>query len=328
MKPKWTTLSAMGLTVLAVMLLAGGCRKPEQHQGSQEGQRPRRPTLTIVSSTFPIWLFTRNVTSGVPNVSVSLLLPATLGCPHDYVVTPTDVQRLGQADILVVNGLGLDDFAVEQFRNLRPNARVIVSSAPIENPGKLGRDGVPAVRRPMGTEAEAHQFASPRLAARMVLRIAEGLAEADSSNADRYRRNASVYSDRLTDLADEFREAVAHVPNKRILTQHSVFELLAQDVGIEIVGIIQAHAGHDPSAQEVMALVTKARSTRAAAVMTEPQYPPKLGRTIAKEAGIRVGVLDPVASGPEDAPLDYYETIMRQNIRTLRGILGASSAGG
>jgi zinc/manganese transport system substrate-binding protein/zinc transport system substrate-binding protein len=58
--------------------------------------------------------------------------------------------------------------------------------------------------------------------------------------------------------------------------------------------------------------------------MTEPQYPPRLGQTIAREAGIGAGSLDPVASGPDDAPLDYYERTMRGNVAALRKALVTS----
>lgn len=302
---------AIGVAALATALATGGCRKPTERSEA---------TVSIVCSMFPVWLFTRNVTRDVPGVSVTLLLPATLGCPHDYVVTPTDVRRLEKADILVVSGNGLDDFAADQYRSLHPAGKLVVASEP---DGDEGHHGDHANEHGhTGNEADAHQFASPRRAAEMVKRIGAGLAEADPRNAERYTRNAQTYARRLVALHEELRNAVSALPNTRIITQHSVFDLLAQDIGLDIVGVIQAHAGHDPSAQDVMALVAKAKSARAAAVMTEPQYPPKLGRTIAREAGIRTGVLDPVAGGPEDAQLDYYEETMRANLRTLQNVLG------
>ena len=62
---------------------------------------------------------------------------------------------------------------------------------------------------------------------------------------------------------------------------------------------------------------------KAGAVFTEPQYSAKVGETIAKEAGVPAASLDPVAAGPADAGLDYYEQTMRANLSTLRKTLGA-----
>ncbi|MFZ5758803.1 MAG: metal ABC transporter solute-binding protein, Zn/Mn family, partial [Thermodesulfobacteriota bacterium] len=59
------------------------------------------------------------------------------------------------------------------------------------------------------------------------------------------------------------------------------------------------------------------------AVFTEPQYPAKVGQTIAREAGIVTATLDPVANGPENASLDYYETVMLQNLQILAKSLGS-----
>ena len=69
----------------------------------------------------------------------------------------------------------------------------------------------------------------------------------------------------------------------------------------------------------------KAAPSGAAALFTEPQYPAKVGETIAREIGIPVATLDPVASGPPDAPADYYEKTMRANLETLKRILVAGA---
>jgi ABC-type Zn uptake system ZnuABC Zn-binding protein ZnuA len=93
-------------------------------------------------------------------------------------------------------------------------------------------------------------------------------------------------------------------------------------MGLEIVAVMQAH-GQEPSAAEMMNLVNTIKEKRAGAIFTEPQYPEKIGKALSKETGIPVAMLDPVATGPENAPLTYYETVMRQNIKTLGSTLGA-----
>ena len=69
-------------------------------------------------------------------------------------------------------------------------------------------------------------------------------------------------------------------------------------------------------------LVRTIKDKKAGALFTEPQYPDGIGRTLAKECGIPTSVLDPVASGPENAPLDYYERIMRANLASMADTLG------
>ena len=114
---------------------------------------------------------------------------------------------------------------------------------------------------------------------------------------------------------------VKELKNNRIVQPHGAFDYLARDIGLEVVAVTQPH-GQEPSAAEMLELVRSMREKQAGAVFTEPQYSPKVGQTLAKETGIPTAVLDPVASGPEDAPLDYYETAMRKNLETLRATLG------
>ena len=64
----------------------------------------------VLATTFPVYQIVRNITQNVPDVEVQLMLPAQAGCPHDYALTPQDMSKLAQADILVLNGLGLEAF--------------------------------------------------------------------------------------------------------------------------------------------------------------------------------------------------------------------------
>ena len=92
-------------------------------------------------------------------------------------------------------------------------------------------------------------------------------------------------------------------------------------MGLEVVAVMQPH-GQEPSAAEMLRLAQVIREKKAGAIFTEPQYPARIGETFARETGIRVTALDPVASGPENAGLDYYEKTMRTNLDTIRTVLG------
>ncbi|WP_084503413.1 metal ABC transporter substrate-binding protein [Desulfatirhabdium butyrativorans] len=284
----------------------------------------------ILCTTYPLHLITRNITEGRADVIVERLLPSQLGCPHDYVLTPQDMKRLEKADVLIINGLGLEEFLSIPLKKINPNLKVIDSSKGIsdllpdteahDHHHAEGKKGPSAANDPQH-EFNPHLFASPKEAARIAATIASSLSAIDPEGAEVYSRNARAYGERLDGLARDLAGAVSGLRNNRIITQHGVFDYLARDSGLEIVGVIQAHAGKDPSAAEMIALVKTARSTGAGAVFAEPQYPQRIARTIAKEAGIAFAVLDPVASGPENPPLAYYETVMRGNIETLKKTL-------
>ena len=298
-----------------------------------------RAELNVLCTTFPIHLIARNVAQGRAGVDLQLLLPAGMGCPHDYALTPQDLRKIAAADVLVVNGLGLEEFLGAPVETANPDVETVDSSAGIQDLLEYAHEHAEAEEE-HDHEAEAdpghaehdhghhhhagvnpHLFASPRQAARIALNVAAGLSKADPEGAGVYFRNAQAYADRLNALADEMAALGRTLKNNRIVEPHGVFDYLARDMGLEVVAVLRPH-GQEPSAAEMLELVHTLRAKQAGAIFTEPQYPAKVGAALARETGLPTATLDPVATGPDAAPLDYYETAMRQNMETLRATLG------
>lgn len=278
----------------------------------------------VLCTTFPIYQITRNITRGRTGIDVQLMLPSQLGCPHDYALTPQDLRKLNRADILVINGLGMEEFLGTPMAKADARLGIIDSSAGIGEIiayTEVHDDHDRDAHHHHHGGANPHLFVSPRLAARIAMRIADGLSKADPEGAEGYSRNARAYAEAMTRLAAEMAALGKRLGNNRIVQPHGVFDYLARDMGLEIVAVTQAE-GQEPSAAEMLALVKTIREKKAGAIFTEPQYSDKVGGTLANETGIPVAVLDPAATGPENAPLDYYETTMRNNLRTLEMTLG------
>ena len=286
--------------------------------------------LNVLCTTFPIHQIARNVAQGREGVALQLMLPAGMGCPHDYALTPQDMRKLAAADVLAVNGLGLEEFLGAPVLAANPGIEIVDSSAGI-------RDLLEYAHDPHEAEDEhghedhdhahphegvnPHLFASPRQAARIALNVAAGLSKADPDGAATYFRNAQAYAARLNALADELAALGRTLKNNRIVEPHGVFDYLARDMGLEIAAVLRPH-GQEPSAAEMLDLVREIREKQAGAIFTEPQYPAKIGAALARETGLPTATLDPVATGPDEAPLDYYETAMRKNMEVLRAVLG------
>lgn len=271
----------------------------------------------IVASVFPVWLLLKQVTRDVPGIEVGLLLPAGTGCPHDYSMTPQDRRTLARADVLVINGLGLESFLGEPGKAaqlMKEGAVLIDISSRVDQ--LLPDDGHD------GHGVNPHIFASPAMMSRMAVSLAGQLAQHDPEHASLYEENGRRTAERLDALAADFAALGSRIAGRGVLVQHNVFNYLARDTGLVVDAMVQAHEGQEPSAREMLDLVRIIREKHTAAVITEPQYPARTGRTLAAETGIPCISLDPVASGPSDAPDDYYETIMRGNLRILENSLG------
>ena len=277
-------------------------------------------TRTICCTTFPLYLFTRNITEGCGNVRTELVIPPGTGCPHDYALTPRDMRKLGTENLILVrNGLGLDDFILAPLRKMNPKAVVIDTSRGIDTLAldipcrhEHGHAHSHAARNP-------HLFASPFEAIRIVGNIAEGLAEADPANAARYRSNAAAYAAKLRRLCEAFTESARkyQFEKRKIVTQHGVFDYLARNLKLPVFATITSEPESGITASEMTALAAKLKGKNIDAIYTEPQYSSRVAQTIARECGIPLASLDPVANGPADAPMDYYESTMRKNLEVL-----------
>lgn len=276
------------------------------------GAAAPRP-LRVVATFLPMYLFAAEVAAGVPGVTVELLLPAALGCPHDYALTPGDLRKLAAADIVVANGLGMEEFLGAPVREANPRARVVETAQEVAPLAAAGHDHDGGVN--------PHAWVSPRNAALQLRAIGEALAEAAPDRAPLFRENAAASAARLTALAEEFDAAARSFRRRNIVTAHGVFGYLARDLGLAVVGEIEETPGQEPSAAAIRRLAATIREKRVPAVFAEPQYPEKAAAVVAREAGVPVRILDPIATG--DAAPGAYERAMRRNLAVLAETLAA-----
>ncbi len=266
--------------------------------------------LRVLASFLPMYLFTRNVAGNAPGVTVDLMLPPSLGCPHDYALTPGDMRKIAAADLFIANGYGMEEFLGAPVRRANPRIRVVETAS-----------GIPPIRSGEGGgRVNPHTWVSPGNAILQVRAIERALSEASPGNAALFRRNADAYAARLASLAAAYAAASREFRRRGIVTYHEVFDYLARDLGLTIVGEIEEAPGQEPSAGEVRKLIRSIREKGAAVVFTEPQYPVRLAETIASESGVPVRNLDPVSTGSTDP--STYEAVMRSNLRTLVEVLG------
>ena len=295
--------------------------------------------LNINCTTYPVWLLTREITNGVNNVRTELMIPAGTGCPHEYVLTPADMRRLGRKNLIVVrNGLGLDDFVLRPLQKMNPKAPVIDACAGLDylesecscghDHGKHPHDHGHGKHSHDHAEEEHHHhhqknphlFASPDTASGMVGNIVNGLCKADPEHAAEYRKNAAAFDAKLRELVTETAKLKQVVGGKTVAVQHGIFDYLARLLDLKIVAEIQGE-GIAPSASEMRKLVETIRQKKVAVIFTEPQYSAQTAKTLAKECGIGICRLDPLAGGPDDPPEDHYLTVMKENLNRIRGAL-------
>jgi zinc transport system substrate-binding protein len=272
--------------------------------------------VRVLASFLPMYIFTVNVVGDAPGITVDLMLPASLGCPHDYALAPSDMRKIAAADLFVANGLGLEAFLGTPLRKANPGVRLVETAAAVTPLRESVHDETDARGR---GEVNPHAWVSPRNAIVQVRAIERALSDAYPADAGRFHANADAYVHRLEALDREYADASRTFRHRNIVTFHNVFDYLARDYGLRIVGEVETAPGQEPSAGEIQNLVRTIREKDVRAVFAEPQYPSRIAEVIAREAGVPVRVLDPVATGPTGA--GAYEEAMRRNLATLKAVL-------
>lgn len=290
--------SVLAVFMLLAVLLCGGCAA----EGSEE--------KTIVTSFYPMYVFTQNIARDVPGVRVVNMTAENGGCLHDYQLQTRDMAMLEGAMALVVNGGGMEQF-MDKIAAQQPNLTVVEACSgmemlPSEETHEAGHDH---------GAVNPHVWLDPSLAVLQVRSIAQGLAEADGANADAYLKNGEAYAARIEALDQELRTQLAPLAGSEIVTFHEAFSYMAKAYGLHIAGVIAGDSGEEPSTRQIAKTCDLVKERGVKALFVEPQYPTKTAETIARETGAQVYSLDPVVSG--DGSMDSYERAMRENARVL-----------
>lgn len=163
-------------------------------------------------------------------------------------------------------------------------------------------------------EFNAHVWMDPLNAKALVHEIEEALAEADPVNAEKYETNAKDVMTRLDALTAEIAADLEPVKGKRFVVFHDAYQNFEQRFGLTAAGSITVSPEVQPGAERVAELRARVSELGATCVFSEPQFEPKIVRTITEGTSARSAVLDPLGTTLEDGPELYFSLI--QNMAT------------
>jgi len=275
------------------------------------GCQPAREASTGIRVVTTTTVFADMVKSvGGDLVSVTSLVPKN-GDVHTFEPKPADIRAVAQADVLVMNGLGLDDWLEKTIANASRKGSPLV---------KLAAD-LPGVTLLPGDEAgtqNPHLWLDVKYAELYVDRIVAALQGVDGVHAQQYERQGAAYRKRLEELDRWVRDQVAAIPqpDRKIVTFHDAFPYYAREYGITVVGVAVPAPGQDPRAGDTAALVEAIKAAGVKAIFSEAQFPAKLVEQLAAETNARV-VADLYDDSVGDPPLATYEGVVRWDTQQL-----------
>ncbi|MGB1329702.1 MAG: zinc ABC transporter substrate-binding protein, partial [Candidatus Puniceispirillaceae bacterium] len=264
------------------------------------------------------------------------------GSPHTYSLKPSQAKQLQDADLVFWMGDELEPFLRGPIQNIAKNAKSIKL---IEARGlkkiKFREGGMFDEHDDHDDhehdkhakddhddhghgEYDPHVWLDPINAKAIVHEIEEALVKADPKNAKEYKANADRIAGELDQLVKELRAQFQPVQQKGFIVFHDAYQYFEQRFGVSAIGSITVSPEVMPGAERVSELRNKIRGLKATCIFSEPQFEPKLVRTLVEGTGARAGVLDPLGASLTKGPNLYFQ-LVREMARSLKECLSAKS---
>lgn len=231
--------------------------------------------------------------------------------PHNYLPQPNDLKRLNKMDVIVVNGIGHDDFALKVI-SAANNSELMVLEANKDVPL------LPAMGQSVGKGAvNPHTFVGLSTTIQKVYTIANELSRIDPENASFYRKNARKYAKKFRLMKRDAMLSLGELDTAgmKVATTHNAYGYILQEFGVDVAAVIEPAHGVEPSASQLQGTIEKIRESDIDVLFYELNMPNRFVDTIEEAAGVQLYRFSHMTHGPYED--DKVEIEMKSNLDTL-----------
>ena len=230
---------------------------------------------------------------------------------HVYAPTPSDAKTVAAAQVLIVNGLGLEGWLPRLVQSSGSKAPIVTATT-----------GIATLK--LGSDSDPHAWQSVANAKLYVTNIRDALAGADPADAAFVRDRAGQYLAELDALDREVRDAIEKIPplRRKVISTHDAFGYFAAAYGIAFIAPLGVSTESEPSARDIARIIGQVRADKIPAVFLENISDDRLVGRIAAETGAVIGgtlFSDSLTTEKGDAPT--YIAMVRHNIKALTSAL-------
>lgn len=291
------------LSVFFSVIVLNGC----------SSQSPSDDKISVVTSIYPIEFLVDQIAKS--QVHLSNLVPAAAE-PHDYELTPQDVNTIATSDVLIVNGV-IEPWLANVQQNLEgSNVQITNLSDQMSLLDAAGEEG-------SGSGKDPHIWLDPVLMSQMADLVRNALIAADPSHSTVYEANAQTLKQKLAQLDSDYKTGLSKCEQKSFVTSHAAFAYLAQRYDLTQVSISGLNPDEEPSAQKLKEIVDFARTNKVNVIFFESLVSPDLSETIASEVGAQTLVLNPLEglTQTQQTAGEDYISVMGENLQNLKTAL-------
>ena len=241
-------------------------------------------TLKIVTSFYPIYIMTANITQDVQGVEIVNMTESNVGCLHDYTISTTDMKKIEKADIYIQSGLGLENF-MNKIISAHPKLKVIDSSMNISN------------RIQDENEINPHIWTSLENYIKQVETICKKLCEYDNKNAEIYKVNCETYLQKINQEKQKYETELQKLNGAKAICLNEGLEYLLKELKMQVTQVETNHEESTMSAETLKNLITKMKDENIQIIVIDKDDNIKNAETLANETGARIYRLDSGITG-------------------------------
>jgi ABC-type Zn uptake system ZnuABC Zn-binding protein ZnuA len=307
------------LLSLFCLCLISACGKKEEPKPAPEVKK-----INVVTTVAPITSMVENI--GGDKIRLTGIIPEGINS-HTFEPVPSDVKILAEADLLIVNGLELEEptLKLAQANMKQGSALLQLGDKTITEKEHIYDFSFPKSHG----HPNPHLWLNPQHALSYAALIRDELARIDPDNRAAYEQNAAAYSKKLEALDQAVQEAVKTIleNNRRLLTYHDSWPYFARRYGFQIIGAVQPSDFADPSPREVKRLIDQIRKEKVPAVFGSEVFPSPVLEQIAKEGKTRYidKLRDDELPGKPGEAQHSYIGMMIENLTIMFEALGGSA---
>lgn len=269
--------------------------------------------LRIVASIAPLADFAKQV--GGNKADVLLLLPPGAS-EHTFEPSPRMMQKISKAKVFIKIGAGLEFWADKIIIAANKDIIVVNCSEDIELIEINGHshDHNKGLKQNGIHTADPHIWLDPVICMTIIKKIEAALSKADPANSSYYKKNSAAYMARLSALDREIADKVKTFRTKEYVTFHQAWNYFSRRYGLSVAGVIAESPGKEPSPKHISNILKELKRINVKVVFAEPQSSVQIAEAIAREAGGKVLILDPVGG---QKGRETYIKLMRYNLAVL-----------
>lgn len=258
--------------------------------------------LKIVTSFYPIYVMTANITQNISDVELVNMTEANVGCLHDYTISTTDMKKIENADIYIQNGLEMESF-MNKITTAYSNLKVINSSENIKN---IIQDE---------HEINPHIWTSIQNYINQVETICNKLSEYDIKNAQTYKQNCTNYIEKLNIQKQKYETELQNLNGQKVICLNEGLQYLLNELNMQVTQVETNHEESTMSAETLKNLIEKIKTENIQIIVIDKNDNAKNAETLANETGAKIYTLDSGLTG--DLSVNAYINILEANFLVL-----------